>query len=71
MPEKPRQPRSHARLSGLERQFLLLLSGIYLVTGALALALFAWGTRGIVQQLGEEFAAQYALRQKDRLICGC
>ena len=56
------------RFSGLQRQFLLLIIGIYLMTGAVALALFGWGIRGVTRQLGEEFAAQYALRQKDRIL---
>jgi hypothetical protein len=33
-----------------------------------ALTLFGWGIRGVTRELGEEFAAQYALRQKDRLL---
>lgn len=58
----------HPRFSGLQRQFLLLIIGIYLMTGAVALALFGWGIRGVTWQLGEEFAVQYALRQKDRIL---
>jgi HAMP domain-containing protein len=58
----------HPRFAGLQRQFLLLIVGIYLLTGAVALTLFGWGIRGVTRQLGEEFAAQYALRQKDRLL---
>ncbi|MCC7219674.1 MAG: hypothetical protein IT490_02970, partial [Candidatus Contendobacter sp.] len=56
------------RFSGLQRQFLLLIVSVYLLTGAVALALFAWGIHGVIRQLGEEFAIQYALRQKDRLL---
>ena len=59
---------AHPRFSGLQRQFLLLIVSIYLLTGAVALALFAWGIHGVIRQLGEEFATQYALRQKDRLL---
>ena len=58
----------HRRFSGLQRQFLLLIVGVYLLTGAVAMALFGWGIRGVTRQLGEEFAGQYALRQKDRLL---
>ena len=56
------------RLFGLKRQFLLLLAGVYVLTGTVALALFGWGIHGVTRQLGEEFAAQYALRQKDRIL---
>ncbi|MCB1776093.1 MAG: HAMP domain-containing protein [Candidatus Competibacteraceae bacterium] len=41
---------------------------IYLITGLGALALFAWVLHGVTQQLGENFAIQYVLRQKDRLL---
>lgn len=64
----PELPLARPRFSGLQRQFLLLIVGIYLVTGAVALTLFGWGIRGVTRQLGEEFAAQYVLRQKDRLL---
>ena len=56
------------RFFGIKRQFLLLLAGVYVLTGAVALALFGWGIHGVTRQLGEEFAAQYALRQKDRIL---
>jgi len=59
---------AYRRFSGLQRQFLLLIVVVYLLTGAVALTLFGWGIRGVTRQLGEEFAAQYALRQKDRLL---
>lgn len=61
------QSASRLRFFGLKRQFLLLITAIYLVTGTIALALFGWALHGVTQQLGEEFAVQYALRQKDRL----
>lgn len=64
----PRLSLARPRFSGLQRQFLLLIVAIYLVTGAVALTLFGWGIRGVTRELGEEFAAQYALRQKDRLL---
>ena len=59
---------ARSRFSGLQRQFLLLIVSVYLLTGAVALALFIWGIHGVIRQLGEEFATQYALRQKDRLL---
>ena len=59
---------AHRRFFGLQRQFLLLIVVVYLLTGAVAMTLFGWGIRGVTRQLGEEFAAQYALRQKDRLL---
>lgn len=59
---------SRPRRAGLKRQFLLLIIGIYLLTGTVALVLFGWGLRGVTRQLGEEFAAQYVLRQKDRIL---
>jgi serine phosphatase RsbU (regulator of sigma subunit) len=64
----PKLSLAYPRFSGLQRQFLLLIVGIYLLTGTVALTLFGWGIRSVTRQLGEEFAAQYALRQKDRLL---
>ena len=63
---EPLPPRP--RLFGLKRQFLLLLAGVYVLTGTVALGLFGWGIHRVTRQLGEEFAAQYALRQKDRIL---
>ncbi len=59
---------SRPRFVGLKRQFLLLLVAVYLLTGAVALGLFAWGMQGVTQRLAEDFAIQYALRQKDRIL---
>jgi len=56
------------RPTSLKRQFLLLLIAVYLLTGAVALGAFVWGSYGIIQQLTEDFAAQYVLRQKSRLL---
>lgn len=58
----------YLRFSGLRRQFLLLIVGVYILTGAVALGLFAWGVHGAAQRAAEEFAIQYALRQKNRLL---
>ncbi|MCP5158446.1 MAG: SpoIIE family protein phosphatase [Gammaproteobacteria bacterium] len=41
---------------------------IYLITGAIALALFIWALQGVTRQLGEDFAVQYVLRQRDHLL---
>lgn len=54
--------------ASLKRQFLALIVAIYLVTGAAALGVFLLVMDNITRQLGEEFAEQYALRQRDRLI---
>ncbi len=67
MAESPSSTIPH-RFFGIKRLFLLLLAGVYVLTGAVALALFGWGIHGVTRQLGEEFAAQYALRQKDRIL---
>ncbi len=61
-------PLSHPRFFGLKRQFLLLITGVYVLTGTVALGLFGWGIYGITQRLAEDFATQYALRQKSRLL---
>lgn len=53
---------------GLKRQFLLLIVAIYLITGAAALGVFLLVMGNITRGLGEEFATQYALRQRDRLL---
>lgn len=63
---KPLPPRP--RFSGLKHQFLLLIAGVYVLTGTVALGLFAWGIYGVTQRLAEDFATQYALRQKNRLL---
>ncbi|MDQ5911573.1 MAG: hypothetical protein QG599_3671 [Pseudomonadota bacterium] len=55
-------------MAGLKRQFLLLIVVIYLITGAAALGVFMLVVGNITQQLGEDFAAQYALRQRDRIL---
>ncbi len=56
------------RFAGLKRQFLLLVLGLYLLAGAAALLLFAVIADGIIRQLGEDFATQFVLRQKDRIL---
>jgi serine phosphatase RsbU (regulator of sigma subunit) len=61
------QSAPYLRFFGLRRQFLLWIAVIYLVTGMIALALFGWALHGVTRQLGEDFAVQYVLRQKDRL----
>ncbi|MCB1771408.1 MAG: HAMP domain-containing protein, partial [Candidatus Competibacteraceae bacterium] len=58
----------HPGFFGLKRQFLLWIGVIYLITGLGALVLFAWVLHGVTRQLGEDFAIQYVLRQKDRLL---
>ncbi len=63
-----RDPSPPPRFFGLKRQFLLLLIAVYMLTGAVALGLFAWGIHGITQRLAEDFATQYVLRQKDRIL---
>ncbi|HQC71282.1 MAG TPA: SpoIIE family protein phosphatase [Candidatus Competibacteraceae bacterium] len=60
-------PNAAPRRTGLKRQFLLLIIAIYLLTGSVALALFALSIRGVTRQLAEDFAVQYVLRQKARL----
>ncbi len=62
--QRPPRP----RFVGLKRQFLLLLVGIYLLAGVAALLLFAMIVGGIIRQLGEDFATQFVLRQKDRIL---
>jgi sigma-B regulation protein RsbU (phosphoserine phosphatase) len=57
-----------SRISGLKRQFLLLIVAVYLVTGAAALGVFMLVMGDITRQLAEDFATQYALRQRDRLL---
>lgn len=61
-------PASRPRRFGLKRQFLLWIGVIYLIAGLVTLALFAWALQGVTRQLGEDFAIQYVLRQKDRLL---
>jgi len=56
------------RFNGLKRQFLLLIFTVYVATGAVALALFGWVLHNVTRQLAEEFATQYVLRQKDRIL---
>ncbi|MDG4553775.1 MAG: SpoIIE family protein phosphatase [Candidatus Competibacter sp.] len=62
--QRPPRP----RFAGLKRQFLLLLGGIYLLACMAALLLFAVVVDGIIRQLGEDFATQFVLRQKDRIL---
>ena len=62
------KPSQRPAASGLKRQFLLLIVAIYLVTGAAALGVFMLVMGNITRQLGEDFATQYALRQRDRLL---
>ena len=62
------KPSQRPAISGLKRQFLLLIVAIYLVTGAAALGVFMLVMGNITRQLGEDFATQYALRQRDRLL---
>lgn len=61
-------PTAHIPSSGLKGQFLLLIIVIYLVTGAAALGVFTLVINKITRRLSEDFATQYALHQKDRIL---
>lgn len=58
----------HTNRFGLKRQFLLLIVATYLITGAAALGVSIVVMGNLARDLGEDFARQYALRQRDRLL---
>ena len=53
---------------GIRARLIRLIGVIYLATGMVALLLFAFVTRRTARRLGEEFAIQHALRDKDRIL---
>ncbi len=53
---------------GLRGRFIRLIVAVYAVTGLIALALFAVALRGTMERYGQEYAEQYVLRQKGRLL---
>ncbi len=52
----------------LRGRLLLLVGGIFLIVGALAAMSFLLVTRGIITDLGGDYAAQYANRKKGDIL---